>query len=203
MARPREFDEDVVLEQALSVFWEKGFDGTSVDDLVKATGLGRASLYGAFGDKERLFERALAVYVARSETVPTSVPEGASVVAVLEGIVRGWVGGACPSHGPKGCFLQLAGTVGDTPAARDALRSTMLKLERALAKLLSVGQERGEIRTDRDATAMARLLVVVAQGIAAAARGGWGPDRLGSVALEVLAEVTPPVRASRSRSTGA
>jgi len=65
MARPREFDEDVVLGKVLSVFWERGYDGTSVEDLVERTGLGRASLYGAFGDKERLFERALALYLSR------------------------------------------------------------------------------------------------------------------------------------------
>ena len=61
MARPREFDEDEVLEKALAVFWAKGFEGATVDDLEQATGLGRGSLYGAFGGKHELFLRALAV----------------------------------------------------------------------------------------------------------------------------------------------
>ncbi len=55
MARPREFDEGEVLNRALATFWEHGYEGTSIDDLVAATGLGRASLYGALGDKEQIF----------------------------------------------------------------------------------------------------------------------------------------------------
>jgi TetR/AcrR family transcriptional repressor of nem operon len=64
LARPREFDRDVVLETAMDVFWCKGFEGTSIQDLVEATGVNRGSLYGAFGDKETLFAEALDYYLA-------------------------------------------------------------------------------------------------------------------------------------------
>jgi len=64
--RPREFDRDEVLERAMHVFWRRGYDSTSISDLVNALGIGRQSIYGAFGDKRRLFEESLALY-ARTE----------------------------------------------------------------------------------------------------------------------------------------
>ncbi|WP_155737462.1 TetR/AcrR family transcriptional regulator, partial [Agrobacterium tumefaciens] len=62
MARPREFDRDAALEKALRVFWSKGFAATSTDDLREAMGIGRQSLYGAFGDKRKLYLEALDAY---------------------------------------------------------------------------------------------------------------------------------------------
>ncbi len=59
MARPREFDRDQVVDRAVDVFWRKGFEATSIRDLVEATGLNRGSLYNTFGDKAGLFEAAL------------------------------------------------------------------------------------------------------------------------------------------------
>src|SRR6266850_2160009 len=62
MARPKEFDREEALRRAIPVFWEKGFAGTSTDDLVGAMGIGRQSLYDTFGDKRRLFLAALHTY---------------------------------------------------------------------------------------------------------------------------------------------
>jgi TetR/AcrR family transcriptional regulator, transcriptional repressor for nem operon len=63
MARPREFDEDVVLDAAIQCFWNRGFEATSVKDLIDRTGITAASLYNAFGDKRALFRAALDHYV--------------------------------------------------------------------------------------------------------------------------------------------
>ena len=62
MPRPREFDEERVLDAVMATFWRRGYDGTSAQDLVDATGLGRGSLYNAYSNKEGLFERALQRY---------------------------------------------------------------------------------------------------------------------------------------------
>ena len=69
MARPREFDEEEVLDRALDVFWRRGYGATSVEDLTAATGLGRGSLYAAFGDKETLFLTCLRRYHLRGQEV--------------------------------------------------------------------------------------------------------------------------------------
>src|SRR6202161_638031 len=63
--RPRGFDETGALEKATQVFWSKGYDGVTIDDLVKGMGVGRPSLYAVFGDKRAIFLRALKTYAER------------------------------------------------------------------------------------------------------------------------------------------
>lgn len=65
MGRRRQFDEREALGTALSVFWQKGYEGASIEDLTKATGVARPGLYAAFGNKERLFRKALDLYEAQ------------------------------------------------------------------------------------------------------------------------------------------
>lgn len=189
LGRPREFDEREVLERALETFWSQGYDGTSIQDLVKATGLARASLYGAFGDKGQIYERVLEHYSARMEggggspALDPSLPLRAS----LEQLFCGWINLTCPKAGPRGCFLVLAGTQGsDSPMARDALVAALKKTEKLLADTLRAGQERGQLAADRDVASLARMLVVYVQGIATVARAGWGQDRLRASVDEVL-----------------
>src|SRR5918995_3102443 len=62
MGRPREFDEDKALAKIMDVFWEKGFEGTSMSDLETATGLRKGSLYAAFGDKRAMYRKSVALY---------------------------------------------------------------------------------------------------------------------------------------------
>lgn len=191
MARPREFDEDMVLDRALEAFWAKGFEGTSIEDLVQATGLGRASLYGAFGDKEALFQRVVEHYQQRLGEPARLLEDAGSARKALEILMRSWVGSTCPRKGQRGCFLIMAGSSGDGPAfARDALASSLTKLEKTLAELIRAGQASGELAKGRDPTAVARLLVTLVQGIATSARAGWGTDRLNDVVEEALGYVT-------------
>jgi TetR/AcrR family transcriptional regulator, transcriptional repressor for nem operon len=101
MSRPREFDEARVLDAVLQTFWAQGYDGTSIDDLLRTTGLGRASLYGAFGDKGRLFERAIARYMARLSDLTALVTETPSVREDLRKLLERWIEIACPTRAPE------------------------------------------------------------------------------------------------------
>jgi len=194
MARPREFDEGQVLDLALATFWEHGYEGTSIDDLVAATGLGRASLYGAFGDKERIFARALEHYCARMGDALESGDDEPSARAALGRLLRALVTKSWPKSGPRGCFLLSTAVGGDAPsAAREAYVEYAQRLERALLSLVRRGQDRGEFTRAADAHSVARLLAVLLQGIAAGARAGQSKAQLGAAietALELVA--SPP-----------
>jgi AcrR family transcriptional regulator len=193
MARPREFDEDEVLDRALATFWEHGYEGTSIDELVAATGLGRASLYGAFGDKEKIFAKALDRYCARmGDSLSIGGSEPSARVA-LGRLVRALVLKSSPKSGPRGCFLLSTAVGGDAPAAaREAYADYTSRLECALTALVRRGQESGELARTADAPSVARMLVVLLQGIAASARAGRTKAQLEAAADTALDLVAPP-----------
>ncbi|HKP62688.1 MAG TPA: TetR/AcrR family transcriptional regulator [Polyangiales bacterium] len=192
MGRPREFDETQVLDRALEVFWRKGYEGASVEDLVQATGLSRASLYGAFGDKDKLYERAIERYRDEHRAdIEAIVASASTATEALQLVLRSVLSSSCSRSGPRGCFLLAAGTSGQGPGvAREALRDNLDQLERVFMELVGRGQRSGEFRRDVDATAQARMLVVLLQGMASTARGGWGKDRLEAAAQAALAQLT-------------
>jgi TetR/AcrR family transcriptional regulator, transcriptional repressor for nem operon len=191
MGRPRSFDESTILDQALEVFWARGFEGTSIQDLVDATGLGRASLYGAFGDKQQLFEKVLAHYTSRVDASLRQHDDEATAGAALTRIVRSWVATACPRTGQRGCFLLQSGIAADpdAPFAREVLASTQQRAEKGLEALIRTGQKAGEIPADRDPRKAARLLVMLQQGLATSARAGWGRTQLQAAADEAVAQL--------------
>jgi TetR/AcrR family transcriptional repressor of nem operon len=190
MARPREFDEDQVLDAVVATFWSRGFDATSIQDIVEVTGLSRASLYGAFGDKERLFERAMARYAARLESVAAEASADPSPLRALERLLNSWLSVVCSKDKPRGCFLVAAGTEKDDDSfARATLREEQKKMELLLTKLIERARKQGEITKSADPPALARLLVVMQQGLASAARAGWSRERLDTVVAQALALV--------------
>jgi len=192
MARPREFDEAEVLDRALEVFWEKGYDGSSIEDIVHATGLGRASLYGAFGDKERIYRRVLDHYLARLARGVADVRPDMTAAEQLRALFRGWVGATCPAQGPRGCFLLLAGTAGgDAPALKETLDASLARTRELLVPILRRGQAEGDVSRRSSAEDLAELLVVFLQGIAVSARAGWSREKLDRVVDEAIASLGP------------
>jgi AcrR family transcriptional regulator len=190
MARPREFDEVEILDRALAAFWERGFDGTSIEDLVQSTGLGRASLYNAFGDKEKLFKRVVDHYLARTERIAAALDEHLPARETLEGLLNGWVVSTCSKSGPRGCFLLLSGTSGGSEElTREALSRSTARLQKALVALLRRAQEEGDLGADADVVSLARFLGVVQHGLATSARAGVAARELSSVAREAIAHV--------------
>jgi TetR/AcrR family transcriptional regulator, transcriptional repressor for nem operon len=171
--RPRSFDEEQVLDRAMFLFWRKGYEATGVVDLEQATGLGRQSLYGAFGDKralflrivERYFERVIKPYVVDVLDAPGSAR------ANLERIFLQWqaaaetpefhgclVGNSVPEFGTKDS--EMSGVLG---------RKLEL-MEAALTRALRRAKQAGEVNPTLDARATARSLLTIAQGLAVVAR---------------------------------
>lgn len=187
MARPREFDEEAVLDSVISTFWSRGFEATSIQDLVEATSLSRASLYGAFGDKETLYARAIERYVAQQAEHAQRVEQDESALHALEVLIGDWVKGVCGKDAPRGCFLQLAGSEKDTDSwIRDVVRDQQNALEALIVRLIKRGQKLGEIARAIDAEATAKMFVVLQQGLASAGRIGWSRERMNGAARQAL-----------------
>jgi TetR/AcrR family transcriptional regulator, copper-responsive repressor len=186
MARPREFDTTEVLTRALDVFWRKGFDGSSIEDLTTATGLSRASLYGAFTDKEGLFKAAVESYqLAYAQSVPPLTAEKSPLKWIAE-LMQVAVTRAC--EGPTGCFVQLS--LGQCDGRRaDALamlRSSACTTREQLRFALTQAVAKHELTSATPIDVVANYFVVVLAGIAADARAGQTLDHLQPVVTEAL-----------------
>jgi AcrR family transcriptional regulator len=196
MARPRGFDETTVLRRARDRFWPTGFAGTSIDDVAAATGLGKGSLYGAFGDKRQLYLRVFDPYCAevteatvRSLTGPD---EGAytrlrtHVLAVAKATAR--------DTGHRGCLLAngTAELAGQDPAVADRARRTFEALEVALVACIQQAQRQGDIDPAADARRHGRLLLAVLRGIEALGKAGTNEKSLRSIAQAALDTLPRP-----------
>src|SRR3954470_7312288 len=104
VGRPRAFDVDKALYQALLVFWHKVYEGTSLDDLTETMGINRPSLYAAFGNKEELFRKALDRYAEGPAAYVRRAMEEATARAVAECLLRGGVELVTTPGKPAGCF---------------------------------------------------------------------------------------------------
>ena len=180
MARPREFDEERVLQAALDVFRAKGFEGTTLCDLEQATGLGRGSLYGAFGDKRTLFLKVLGRYLSSSldERLSLLHRPGAgreAIVALFRGIARD----ASRDRERKGCLVTHSSV---ELADRDP---ELDRFEQALAAAVREAQAQGEIAAGRDPVRLARFLTILMEGMLVLARvrpdPAWLDDAVATV----------------------
>lgn len=192
MPRPREFDPDQALEQAMRVFWARGYEGVTVDDLCAATGLGRSSLYAAFGDKRSLYHRALERYESASVERLGRVLSGPGTVQqrirrFLDGLIADIVRGP----GRRGCFIgncaaELA--AGDPVTARRVRRS-LARIEGAFARALGAAQAVGELDRATDVVALARFVTSAIQGLRLVGKTGAGRAALNDIARTTLAAV--------------
>jgi len=174
VARPREFDEDAVVAAARDRFWDAGYAATSLSDLTEATGLGRASLYGAFGDKHALYLRIFDDYIDGAVGGVREALAGDDASA-LERIRQRLLANASGSAmNPRGCLL-ARGTA--ELAARDAEVADRAgraheELRRAYAGAVEAAQRAGDLAPTADPHALGDLLLAVDRGTEALGRGG-------------------------------
>jgi TetR/AcrR family transcriptional repressor of nem operon len=171
--RPRSFEVEPVLERAMHVFWAKGYEGSGITDLEQATGLGRQSLYGAFGDKRALFLRVVDFYfdnVLKPGLVDVLDAPG-SPRASIESVFAMWQALAV-SKDFHGCLVGNASAhieANDEEMA-ELLRRKLRLLEDAFARAIKRAIEQGEVRADVDARSTARALLTLAQGLSVIAQ---------------------------------
>jgi len=166
MARPREFDRDDALERAMSVFWAKGYAGTSTDDLLEAMSIGRQSMYAAFGDKRRLYVEALERY--QNDSVAGHLDRLRSAPSPIAGIESLLVGLIPLDRTARSLGCMGVGSIGEfgtTDTELNALRAPSgAILFRALVERLQAARKAGEIDSSLDAEHAARFVQATMQG---------------------------------------
>lgn len=194
MARPQEFDTDTVLQNAMLLFWQKGYDDTSIQDLVETTGLNRGSLYNAFGDKAQLFAKVMERYRAFSPArALAEAPEDASPKQLIADFLNTLVERAELDPQNKGCLLTntAAGLYGCNDAMTDWVRKTLGELQHVLTEVVARGQARGELNADQSASSLAHFIVATAQGLNVMARATSDTQSLKDIVANALRALDP------------
>ncbi|MBL7258029.1 TetR/AcrR family transcriptional regulator [Paractinoplanes lichenicola] len=174
VGRPRGFDADKALENAMRVFWEHGYEGASLTDLTEAMGINRTSMYAAFGNKEELFRKAWARYAAGPAAYGAESlvePTARQVAAVfLHGAVRS---ATLPGY-PTGCLSLRASLIGgdDGQAIRELLAVSRQETRTQLTKRFERAVEEGDLSRETDPALLARFIMTIANGVAVQAAGG-------------------------------
>ncbi|MFE2543941.1 TetR/AcrR family transcriptional regulator [Actinacidiphila glaucinigra] len=178
MARVREFDTDTAVEAAMNAFRAKGYEGTSVQDLVDATGVGRGSLYAAFGSKEGLYLAAMDRYREQYALPLVEVlRSGAPGRELLREVLVAAVDEIARDGSRRACLIVGAAMerVAHDPRVATHVESTTALLEDALAQVVAQAQADGQVSGKRDARDLARYLVVTMHGLRV--MGAINPDR--------------------------
>jgi TetR/AcrR family transcriptional regulator, transcriptional repressor for nem operon len=200
MARPRKFDEDEVVAASRDLFWDQGYEATSVDDLSVVTGLGRGSFYKAFGDKHSLFVRSLELYCAQvSGAIHADLHNPAlSAYDRLVAHVRGLAAAMASDTDRRGCLLAKSADElcpGDAEVAKRVKR-TLDGWLRELTATITAAQADGDIPAGTDARALASLLLAVLRGMEALRKGGVAASTVKAAAEQAIALITAPMPAA-------
>jgi AcrR family transcriptional regulator len=206
MGRNRGFDETTVLDVVRDRFWTTGFDGTSTYDLMEATGLGKGSIYKAFGNKHSLYVRVFSDYcqglVAQAREELREGPHAVltSPMARLERYVVSLADAFATESPRRGCFLTkvTADRAGEDDMVAATARRAFEDLAGALASAIRNAQDAGEAAEHVDATALGYLLLSVVRGIDCMAKAGVDGTTLRQTAQSAL-ELIPRADAPNAR----
>jgi AcrR family transcriptional regulator len=194
MARPRQFDEQHVLRAVREQFWNAGYAGTSLEDLMRVSGLGKGSLYAAFGDKHRLFLTALRSYNdANDSALRRLFGSAPRAVDALRAFVMAPVRDASGAAAQRGCFM--ANSTYELAAADPALlaeaRETYEATTAAVAECVVRAQDEGDLPADADPIETARALLAAQQGITFMGRTGLDIAALRATARSLTVQLLP------------
>jgi len=187
MARPREFDEDAVLDAAMQRFWKNGYEATSMRDLAEVTGLTTPSLYNAFGDKRAIYRLVLDRYVRLTQETGAAVFGGNDPpLRALERFFDANVEEVLADRLHKGCLIVNTAleVAPHDPDFRDVVAGAFAAIETSVRGCVAAGQRDGSILTRQPAADVSRLALGIIVGLRVLAR--TNPDR------DLLAGVVRP-----------
>jgi TetR/AcrR family transcriptional repressor of nem operon len=188
--RPKEFDEEEILRKAIYIFWEKGYNATSIHDLIDGLGIGRSSIYHTFGDKHQLFIKALEYYQVTGTAKISNVLENApSLRAALEALMKLVITDLLNETVPKGCFKVNSEV--EVAACDETVNKLVynddLLIEEALFKAFKKAQQTGEIDQSKDAVSLARFFCCTITGMRVYAKFRTEPQFFEDISRSALA----------------
>jgi AcrR family transcriptional regulator len=184
--RPRTFDVDTALDAAVDVFWRHGYEGAGLTELTDAMGIGRPSLYTAFGDKAQLFQRALARYIDRNMAYVEDALAQPTAYAVAEALLTGNALAVTDPGTPPGC-LSVQAMVTDEGDAFELLRQNRTAIEQRLADRFRRAITDGDLGAVEDPDELASYLITLTTGFAIRAADGATQQTLLTLVRRALA----------------
>ena len=191
--RPREFDRTEVLQKAVELFWERGYQTTSIDDLVEHMGIGRQSLYNTFGGKESLMQEVIGHYCEEATAPMQQIlsapgsPVG-NIKQLFQAIVE-----RCAEGGTRGCLMvnsavEFAGSDPNSPILT-AIRKGFQSVERGIRNALKRAIDAGELEKNTDPLQQATFLAGIMQGMLLMSKTGASRETLERVAQGAMASL--------------
>lgn len=189
MPRPKEFNPDDAIEKAMQVFWHKGYEATSMEDLLTAMNLNRGSLYDTFGDKRHLFLKVIDRYCHGFVGEKFSLlDQPGPALPTLRRFIDGMIEGALADPQRRGCLI--ANTVMElSPHEKEiagTLRQALTMAEDAFFRVLARAKQQGELNSEKDPRALARFLTTMMQGTIVMIKAGAPADAVNQTAETAL-----------------
>ena len=188
LGRPIGFDRDVALEAAMLLFWERGFEGTSMADLTRAMGLSASSIYAAYGDKHSLFDHAVQRYLQTRAQYATDALAQPTLEEVIRALFRNTVSFLTDLGHPPTC-MSLAGAMGcsiEADPARNLMREVRVANEKAIRARVERARLTGELPDHLDVSDYTRYLSMLLAGLSIQSANGSTPDELQRTARMAL-----------------
>ncbi len=188
LGRPRAFDKDTALDRALTVFWEKGYEGTSISDLTSAMGVNPPSLYAAFGNKQALFKLALDRYEARRDEILAEAFAAPTAREAMARLLLGTADRLSDKTAPRGCLMVHGALCGgeDCENVKRDLAERRATGEAMIRERLQRAKKQGDLPAGADPQALASFVSAVIQGMAVKAAGGANRKDLRAIADTAL-----------------
>ncbi len=184
MARPKEFDHREVLDRATNLFWTRGYDATSIEDVVEATGINRGSIYGTFGDKQGLFNAVLEYYtqiVANSMLAELADPDPRRAIERMFAFI---IDRTSNPKLPRGCLITNTSlgcrSRGDEISLH--IEKCFGKVEDAIHAVMRRAQAAGLVASPREAKALGRFFFCIVQGLNVLNKAAVEPEALNDMA---------------------